>query len=50
MTLNADISNNKYEAMFAKVLDAILWEEHVAKLLAILIDSDLSFNDYIKRI
>ena len=36
--------------MFAKVGDALLWEENTAKLLGILIDRDLSFNDHVKMI
>lgn len=55
MTLNADkchllVSGFKYEVMFAKVGDALLWEESTAKLLGILIDRDLSFNDHVKMI
>ena len=55
MTLNADkchllVSGFKYEAMFAKVGHALLWEENTAKLLGILIDRDLSFNDHVKMI
>ena len=40
----------KYDAMFANVGDALLWEENTAKLLGILIDRDLSFNDHVKMI
>ena len=34
----------------AKVGDAIIWEEYAAKLLGLLIDSNLSFNDHVKII
>ena len=49
MTLNAEkchllVSGHKNELMFAKVGDAIILEECVAKLLGILIDSNLSFT------
>ena len=55
MTLNAEkchlfVSGHKNELMFAKVGDAIIWEEYAAKLLGILIDSNLSFNDHVKMI
>ena len=47
MTLNADkchllVSDHEEELVFAKVDDALIWEEYVAKLLGVLIDSDLS--------
>ena len=47
LTLNADkchllVSGYRYEAMFAKVRDALLWEENSVKLLGLFIDSDLS--------
>ena len=53
MTLNTEkchllVSGIKDELMFAKVGDATIWEECVAKLLGILIDSDLTFNDHVK--
>ena len=38
----------KYEAMYAKVGDALLWEEHSVKLLGLFIDSDLSFHGHVK--
>ena len=36
--------------MFVKVGDTIIWEEHIANILGILIDSDLSCNDQVKMI
>ena len=36
--------------MFAKVGDTIIWEEHIANILGILIVSDLSCNDQVKMI
>ena len=55
MKLNAEkchllVSGHKNELMFAKVRDAIIWEECAAKLLGILINSNLSFNDHVKII
>ena len=52
MTLNADnchliVSGYKYEAMYAKVGDALLWEENSVKLLEIFKDSDLSFYGHV---
>ena len=38
------------EEVFAKVVDALIWEEYVAKLLGVLIHSDLSFNNNVKMI
>ena len=35
---------------FSKSWDALIWEEYIAKLLGILIDSDLSFNNHVKMI
>ena len=40
----------EYEAMFAKVADALLWEENATKLIGILIDRDLSFHAHVKMI
>ena len=34
--------------MYAKVGDALLWEEHSVKLLGLFIDSDLPFHGHIK--
>ena len=55
LTLNADkchllVTGYKYEAMFAKVGDALLWEENSVKLLGLFIDSDLSFHGHVKVI
>ena len=55
MTLNADkchllVSDHEEELVFAKVDDALIWEEYVAKLLGVLIHSDLSFNNNVKMI
>ena len=57
MILNAEkrhlvsgVSGHKNELMFAKVGDAIIWEEYAAKLLGIPIDSNISFNDHVKMI
>ena len=44
------VSGIKDVLMSAKVGDATIWEECVAKLLGILIDSDLTFNDHVKMI
>ena len=49
LTLNADkhhllVSGHKYEAMYASVGDALLWEENSAKLLGLIIDSKLTFK------
>ena len=40
----------KDEAMFARVGNALLWEESSAKLLGIIIDSSLSFDNHVKTI
>ena len=55
LTLNADkchliVSGYKYEAMYAKVGDALLWEEHSVKLSRLFIDSNLSFHDHVKEL
>ena len=55
MTLNAEkchllVSGHKNELMFAKVGDAIIWEEYAAKVLDILIDSNLSLNDHLRMV
>ena len=55
MTLNAEkchllVSGYKEEMMFAKVGDALIWKEYVAKLLGILIESHLSFDKHVKMI
>ena len=55
LTLNADkchllVSGFKYEAMYASVGDALLWEENSVKLLGLFIDSELSFNNHVKII
>ena len=55
MTLNASkchllVSGYKDELMFATVGDALIWEEVSAKLLGIIIDSSLTFNDHVKMI
>ena len=44
LTLNADkfhllVSGHKYEAMYASVGDALLWEKNSVKLLGLIIDS-----------
>ena len=36
--------------MFAKVRDALIWKEYIAKLPGILIDFDLSFDKQVKAI
>ena len=53
MTLNADkchliVSGYKYESIYAKVRDALLWEENSVKLLGLFIDSELSFHGHLK--
>ena len=55
LTLNADkchllVSGHKYEAMYASVGDALLWEENSVKLLGLIIDSELTFNSYVQMI
>ena len=55
MTLKASkchllVSCYKDELMFATVGDALIWEEVSAKLLGIIIDSSLTFNDHVKMI
>ena len=56
MTLNAEqkchllVSAYKSELMFAKVEDALSWEENLVKLLGLFIDSDLSFHGHVKVI
>ena len=55
MTLNASkchllVSGFKDEAMCAKVGDSLLWEEFSAKLLGIIIDSSLTFDNHVKTI
>ena len=55
MILNADkchslFSGHKCDNMFASSSDEIIWEENAVKLLGILIDSDLIFNDHLKII
>ena len=55
MTLNASkchllVSGYKDELMFATVGDALIWEEVSAKLLGIIIDSSLTFNDHVEMI
>ena len=46
MTLNA----SKCHLIFAIKRDAIIWDEVSAKLLKIIIDSSLTFNDHVKMI
>ena len=43
-----NVSEYKDYLMFAKVGDALLWEETLVILLGIIIDSSLTFNDYVK--
>ena len=55
LTLNADkchllVSGFKYEAMYASVGDALLWEKNSVKLLGLFIDSKLSFNNHVQII
>ena len=55
MTLNDEkyhllVSGYKEEVMFAKVGDALIWEEYIAKLLGIPIDSNLSFDNHVKMV
>ena len=55
MTLNAPkchllVSGYRYETMFAKIEDTLLWEENSAKLLGIIIDSALTFDDHVKML
>ena len=55
MTLNADkchllFSGHRHEQMFASLSDETIWEENAVKLLGILIDSNLTFNDHLKVI
>ena len=53
LTLDTDkchliVSGYNYEAIYAKVGDALLWEENSVKLLGLFIDSDLSFHGHVK--
>ena len=55
MTLNVDrcqllFSGHKHEHMFASLSDETIWEENPLKLLGILIDSNLTFNNRLKII
>ena len=55
MTLNVPkchllVSGFRNEAIFAKVGDALLWEENSAKLLGIIIDSSLAFDNHVKML
>ena len=54
MTQNASkcnllVSWYKDGLMFAKVRDALLWEEISVKLIGIIIDSSLTFDDHVKQ-
>ena len=44
------VSGFKEELMFATVGDSLLWEEFSAKLLGIIIDSSLTFDNHVKKI
>ena len=44
------MSGYKDELMFATVGDALIWEEVSAKLLGIIIDSSLTFDNHVKTI
>ena len=44
------VSGHKYEAMYASVGNALLWEEFSLKLLGLIIDSALTFNSYVQII
>ena len=55
LTFNADkchllASGYKKEAMFAQVGDVLIWEENAVKLLVLIIDSRLTFNNHAKAI
>ena len=55
MTLNAEkcyllVSCHKEEIVFAKVADTLIWEGYIAKLLGILIDFELSFNNHVRMV
>ena len=55
LTLNVEkchliVTGFRYEAMYASVGDALLWEEDSVKLLGLLIDSDLTFDGHVKMI
>ena len=43
-------SGHKHEQMFASSSDETVWKEKAVKLLGILIDSNLMFNDHLKII
>ena len=49
MTLKVD-GCHLNEHMFVSLSDETIWEENAVKLLRILIDSDLTFNDHLKII
>ena len=44
------VSGHYYESIFAKVGDALSWEENSVKLLGLSINSDLSFHGHVKVI
>ena len=55
LTLNAEkchliISGNIHDPISAKVGDATIWEEDSVKLLGVIIDSQLTFNNHVKSI
>ena len=55
LTLNDDkcnllASRYKNEALFAKVGETLIWEENAIKLLGLIIDSGLTFNNHVKAI
>ena len=53
MTLTAEtcnflVSGYTEKMMFAKYGDALIWEEYIAKLLGILIDLGIFFDNHVK--
>ena len=55
MKLNADkchlfISGNKFEQMWARIRDDMVWENRTVKLLGITIENELKFDEHITNI
>ena len=55
MKINAEkchffISGNKFEQMWARIRDDMIWENRTAKLLGITIDNDLKFDEHLTNI
>ena len=44
------VSGNKHENMWAKIGDDQIWESGTVKLLGIIIDNELKFDEYISNV